>query len=237
MGRSQMGEFPPSQLCIRGYARWIFLWQDHKNIFVKMETDSFLFYLQISSENSERERDVYEELLTQAEIQGNINKVNSRYHAKIIVLIKSIVKNDTCAPPCFWYWAESFWSANINGRQLFCCVFCLFEHVTDTYVVVSCIYFDFCCPSLRGWIVCVAAGASRAYEATLLSHWAMHVMFILQPLFEVLLCKLALEVFHSDYMPNLTPIRSKSIYFWAVGYICNGTCSFSVSLKILLYCC
>lgn len=60
--------------------------------------------------------------------------------------------------------------ANINGRQLFCCVFCLFEHVTDTYVVVSCIYFDFCCPSLRGWIVCVAAGASRAYEATLLSH-------------------------------------------------------------------
>uniref|UniRef100_A0A8C9EQB7 IQ motif containing GTPase activating protein 1 n=1 Tax=Pavo cristatus TaxID=9049 RepID=A0A8C9EQB7_PAVCR len=31
----------------------------------------------ISSENSERERDVYEELLTQAEIQGNINKVNT----------------------------------------------------------------------------------------------------------------------------------------------------------------
>ncbi|NWI09458.1 IQGA1 protein, partial [Crypturellus soui] len=31
----------------------------------------------IASENSERERDVYEELLTQAEIQGNINKVNT----------------------------------------------------------------------------------------------------------------------------------------------------------------
>lgn len=31
------------------------------------------------TENSERERDVYEELLTQAEIQGNINKVNSKY--------------------------------------------------------------------------------------------------------------------------------------------------------------
>uniref|UniRef100_A0A8V5GZM2 Uncharacterized protein n=1 Tax=Melopsittacus undulatus TaxID=13146 RepID=A0A8V5GZM2_MELUD len=30
----------------------------------------------MASENSERERDVYEELLTQAEIQGNINKVN-----------------------------------------------------------------------------------------------------------------------------------------------------------------
>lgn len=28
------------------------------------------------TESSERERDVYEELLTQAEIQGNINKVN-----------------------------------------------------------------------------------------------------------------------------------------------------------------
>lgn len=87
------------------------------------EIDSFLFYLQISSENSERERDVYEELLTQAEIQGNINKVNSRYRAKIIVLIKSIVKNDTCAPPCIQYQAESFWSANINGRELFCCIF------------------------------------------------------------------------------------------------------------------
>uniref|UniRef100_A0A8V5H6M7 Uncharacterized protein n=1 Tax=Melopsittacus undulatus TaxID=13146 RepID=A0A8V5H6M7_MELUD len=31
----------------------------------------------MASENSERERDVYEELLTQAEIQGNINKVNT----------------------------------------------------------------------------------------------------------------------------------------------------------------
>ncbi|CAM4628057.1 ras GTPase-activating-like protein IQGAP1 isoform X1 [Caretta caretta] len=30
-----------------------------------------------ASENSERERDVYEELLTQAEIQGNVNKVNT----------------------------------------------------------------------------------------------------------------------------------------------------------------
>ncbi|XP_053810417.1 ras GTPase-activating-like protein IQGAP1 [Vidua chalybeata] len=32
----------------------------------------------IASESSDRERDVYEELLTQAEIQGNINKVNTR---------------------------------------------------------------------------------------------------------------------------------------------------------------
>lgn len=34
------------------------------------------FYLQIATEAGERERDVYEELLTQAEIQGNVNKVN-----------------------------------------------------------------------------------------------------------------------------------------------------------------
>lgn len=33
----------------------------------------------LQTDNSERERDVYEELLTQAEIQGNINKVNSKY--------------------------------------------------------------------------------------------------------------------------------------------------------------
>lgn len=50
-------------------------------------TDYFLFHLQIATEDSERERDVYEELLTQAEIQGNINKVNSRFHAKVIVVI------------------------------------------------------------------------------------------------------------------------------------------------------
>lgn len=31
---------------------------------------------QITGENSQEERDVYEELLTQAEIQGNVNKVN-----------------------------------------------------------------------------------------------------------------------------------------------------------------
>lgn len=36
-------------------------------------------FTHVQTENSERERDVYEELLTQAEIQGNINKVNSKY--------------------------------------------------------------------------------------------------------------------------------------------------------------
>lgn len=35
------------------------------------------------TENSDRERDVYEELLTQAEIQGNVNKVNSKYCPKL----------------------------------------------------------------------------------------------------------------------------------------------------------
>lgn len=38
---------------------------------------------------------MYEELLTQAEIQGNINKVNSKYHAIVIVLIKRLLQNDT----------------------------------------------------------------------------------------------------------------------------------------------
>lgn len=42
-------------------------------------------------------RDVYEELLTQAEIQGNINKVNSRYHIIVIVLIERVLQNKTCA--------------------------------------------------------------------------------------------------------------------------------------------
>ncbi|KAM6351386.1 LOW QUALITY PROTEIN: ras GTPase-activating-like protein IQGAP1 [Alca torda] len=37
----------------------------------------------MASENSERERDVYEELLTQAEIQGNVNKVNTHAAIKI----------------------------------------------------------------------------------------------------------------------------------------------------------
>lgn len=47
---------------------------------------------------------MYEELLTQAEIQGNINKVNSRYlllYAIVVVLIKRVLKNNACAPPCF----------------------------------------------------------------------------------------------------------------------------------------
>lgn len=31
-------------------------------------------------ENAEAERDIYDELLTQAEIQGNVNKVNGKLH-------------------------------------------------------------------------------------------------------------------------------------------------------------
>ena len=38
-----------------------------------------ILFTHLQTESSERERDVYEELLTQAEIQGNINKVNSKY--------------------------------------------------------------------------------------------------------------------------------------------------------------
>ncbi|NXT51287.1 IQGA1 protein, partial [Pluvianellus socialis] len=49
----------------------------------------------IASENSERERDVYEELLTQAEIQGNINKVNT--HAAISKIDQALERGDVLA--------------------------------------------------------------------------------------------------------------------------------------------
>uniref|UniRef100_A0A8D0F8Y9 IQ motif containing GTPase activating protein 1 n=1 Tax=Strix occidentalis caurina TaxID=311401 RepID=A0A8D0F8Y9_STROC len=49
----------------------------------------------IASENSERERDVYEELLTQAEIQGNINKVNT--HAAISKIDLALEQGDSLA--------------------------------------------------------------------------------------------------------------------------------------------
>ncbi|XP_067999777.1 ras GTPase-activating-like protein IQGAP1 [Melanerpes formicivorus] len=49
----------------------------------------------IASEDSERERDVYEELLTQAEIQGNINKVNT--HAAISKIDLALERGDPLA--------------------------------------------------------------------------------------------------------------------------------------------
>ncbi|KYO25105.1 ras GTPase-activating-like protein IQGAP2 [Alligator mississippiensis] len=49
----------------------------------------------IASENSERERDVYEELLTQAEIQGNINKVNT--HTAISKIDLALEQGDAVA--------------------------------------------------------------------------------------------------------------------------------------------
>ncbi|NXM71364.1 IQGA1 protein, partial [Serilophus lunatus] len=49
----------------------------------------------IASESSDRERDVYEELLTQAEIQGNINKVNT--HAAISKIELSLEQGDALA--------------------------------------------------------------------------------------------------------------------------------------------
>ncbi|KAL2300905.1 hypothetical protein Nmel_013799 [Mimus melanotis] len=49
----------------------------------------------IASESSDRERDVYEELLTQAEIQGNINKVNT--HAAISKIDLALEKRDALA--------------------------------------------------------------------------------------------------------------------------------------------
>lgn len=49
----------------------------------------------ITSESSDRERDVYEELLTQAEIQGNINKVNT--HAAISKIGLALERGDALA--------------------------------------------------------------------------------------------------------------------------------------------
>ncbi|KAJ7416745.1 Ras GTPase-activating-like protein IQGAP1 [Willisornis vidua] len=49
----------------------------------------------MASESSDRERDVYEELLTQAEIQGNINKVNT--HAAISKIDLALEQGDALA--------------------------------------------------------------------------------------------------------------------------------------------
>ncbi|KAM7039665.1 ras GTPase-activating-like protein IQGAP1 [Acridotheres tristis] len=49
----------------------------------------------IASESSDRERDVYEELLTQAEIQGNINKVNT--HSAISKIDLALEQGDALA--------------------------------------------------------------------------------------------------------------------------------------------
>ncbi|XP_027601177.1 ras GTPase-activating-like protein IQGAP1 isoform X2 [Pipra filicauda] len=49
----------------------------------------------IASESSDRERDVYEELLTQAEIQGNINKVNT--HAALSKIDLALERGDALA--------------------------------------------------------------------------------------------------------------------------------------------
>ncbi|XP_010157872.1 PREDICTED: ras GTPase-activating-like protein IQGAP1, partial [Eurypyga helias] len=49
----------------------------------------------IASENTERERDVYEELLTQAEIQGNVNKVNA--HTAIVKIDLALEQGDALA--------------------------------------------------------------------------------------------------------------------------------------------
>ncbi|XP_053128011.1 ras GTPase-activating-like protein IQGAP1 isoform X2 [Hemicordylus capensis] len=49
----------------------------------------------IASEDVERERDVYEELLTQAEIQGNVSKVNS--HSVLSKIDQALVQGDAAA--------------------------------------------------------------------------------------------------------------------------------------------
>lgn len=42
----------------------------------------FVVRLQQQMENADAERDIYDELLTQAEIQGNVNKVNGESHER-----------------------------------------------------------------------------------------------------------------------------------------------------------
>ena len=46
-----------------------------------------MLYLQLGGEDSTKEFDVYDEMLTQAEIQGNLNLVNSKYLLTIIFKI------------------------------------------------------------------------------------------------------------------------------------------------------
>ena len=48
-------------------------------VFLETSANLATPFIHLQTESSERERDVYEELLTQAEIQGNINKVNCKY--------------------------------------------------------------------------------------------------------------------------------------------------------------
>lgn len=41
-------------------------------------------------ENTESERDIYDELLTQAEIQGNVKMVNGKSHETCVFCIASV---------------------------------------------------------------------------------------------------------------------------------------------------
>lgn len=46
---------------------------------------TFVALLQQQMENADAERDIYDELLTQAEIQGNVNKVNGKSHVTYLL--------------------------------------------------------------------------------------------------------------------------------------------------------
>lgn len=50
-------------------------------------------------ENVDAERDVYDELLTQAEIQGNVNKVNGEFQE--LTLICRSARGSPSEPPTF----------------------------------------------------------------------------------------------------------------------------------------
>uniref|UniRef100_A0A8V5GTD2 Uncharacterized protein n=1 Tax=Melopsittacus undulatus TaxID=13146 RepID=A0A8V5GTD2_MELUD len=67
----------------------------YQNTLYKAKQDKMMNAKNRVIKNSERERDVYEELLTQAEIQGNINKVNT--HAAISKIDLALERGDALA--------------------------------------------------------------------------------------------------------------------------------------------
>lgn len=54
-------------------------------------------------ENADAERDIYDELLTQAEIQGNVNKVNGEFDKTPTDMYLQFVTKHECFP---WYSCE-----------------------------------------------------------------------------------------------------------------------------------
>uniref|UniRef100_A0A8D0L962 IQ motif containing GTPase activating protein 1 n=1 Tax=Sphenodon punctatus TaxID=8508 RepID=A0A8D0L962_SPHPU len=78
-----------------------------------------------AAENTERERDVYEELLTQAEIQGNVNKVNT--HSAVSKIDLALERGDTL----LLYEALTSSALGLRGVQRENCDWYLKQLLTD----------------------------------------------------------------------------------------------------------